>query len=71
MMLDLHKYNSLGETLRDALDRWPDEICLIEADRERENVRLTYRAIQGNRACLWRRACKKQVFATALAPPSS
>ena len=42
-MLDFHKYNSLGEALRDALDRWPDEICLIEADRERENVRLTYR----------------------------
>jgi long-chain acyl-CoA synthetase len=42
-MLDLHKYNSLGEALRDALDRWPNEICLIEADRDRENVRLTYR----------------------------
>src|SRR5579872_4299809 len=42
-MLDLHKYNSLGEALRDALDRWPNEICLIEADRERENLRLTYR----------------------------
>jgi long-chain acyl-CoA synthetase len=42
-MLDLHKYHSLGEALRDALDRWPDEIALIEADRERENLRLTYR----------------------------
>ena len=42
-MLDLRQYNSLGEALRAALDRWPDEICLIEADRERENVRLTYR----------------------------
>jgi long-chain acyl-CoA synthetase len=42
-MLDLHQYNSLGEALRAALDRWPDEICLIEADRERENARLTYR----------------------------
>jgi long-chain acyl-CoA synthetase len=41
-MLDLRQYNSLGEALRAALDRWPDEICLIEADRERENVRLTY-----------------------------
>jgi hypothetical protein len=29
--------------LREALERWPDEICLIEADRERENCRLTYR----------------------------
>ncbi|MGA8223638.1 MAG: AMP-binding protein [Candidatus Acidiferrales bacterium] len=42
-MLDLCQYNSLGEALRAALDRWPDEICLIEADRERENSRLTYR----------------------------
>ena len=29
--------------MRDALERWPNEICLIEADRERENCRLTYR----------------------------
>lgn len=42
-MLDLRQYNSLGEALRAALDRWPDEICLIEADRDRENTRLTYR----------------------------
>jgi long-chain acyl-CoA synthetase len=42
-MLDLRQYNSLGEALRAALDRWPNEICLIEADRDRENVRLTYR----------------------------
>jgi long-chain acyl-CoA synthetase len=41
-MLDLRQYNCLGEALRDALDRWPDEICLIEADRDREKVRLTY-----------------------------
>src|SRR5580658_9651084 len=41
-MLDLRQYNSLGEALRAALDRWPNEICLIEADRERENARLTY-----------------------------
>jgi long-chain acyl-CoA synthetase len=43
-MLDLRKYQSLGEALRAGAERWPDEICLIEADRERENVRLTYRA---------------------------
>ncbi len=42
-MLDLRQYNSLGAALRAALDRWPNEICLIEADRERENARLTYR----------------------------
>jgi len=42
-MLDLHQFNSLGEALRAALERWPNEICLIEADRDRENCRLTYR----------------------------
>jgi long-chain acyl-CoA synthetase len=43
-MLDLRQYQSLGEALRAGVERWPDEICLIEADRERENARLTYRA---------------------------
>jgi fatty-acyl-CoA synthase len=42
-MLDLHKFNCLGEALRAALDRWPDEVCLIEADRDREKARFTYR----------------------------
>jgi long-chain acyl-CoA synthetase len=42
-MLDLPKYQSLGEALRAALDRWPDEVCLIEANRDRENARSTYR----------------------------
>jgi long-chain acyl-CoA synthetase len=42
-MLDLTQYDSLGAALRDALDRWPDTVCLIESDRERERARLTYR----------------------------
>ena len=42
-MLDLSKYDSLGAALRDALARWPGEVCLIEADREREKERLTYK----------------------------
>ncbi len=42
-MLNLRQYDSLGAALRDALERWPDEICLIEADRDREKCRLTYR----------------------------
>ncbi len=42
-MLDLRNYDSLGAALRDALERWPDEVCLIEADRDREKCRLTYR----------------------------
>lgn len=41
-MLDLRNYSSLGATLRAALERWPHETCLIEADRECENCRLTY-----------------------------
>ncbi len=41
-MLDLSQYSSLGAALRDALERWPNETCLIEADREREKSRLTY-----------------------------
>ncbi len=41
-MLDLHQYSSLGAALSAALDRWPNETCLIEADRDREKVRLTY-----------------------------
>ncbi|MGH9698023.1 MAG: AMP-binding protein [Candidatus Acidiferrales bacterium] len=45
-MLDLSQFQSLGEALRAALARWPDEICLIEADREKEKARLTYREFQ-------------------------
>jgi len=42
-MLDLSRFNSLGEALRAALERWPDEVCLIEVDRDREKARYTYR----------------------------
>jgi long-chain acyl-CoA synthetase len=41
-MLDLDQYSCLGAALRDALDRWPNETCLIESDRDRERTRLTY-----------------------------
>ena len=41
-MLDLDQYSCLGEALRDSLDRWPNETCLIESDRDRERTRLTY-----------------------------
>jgi long-chain acyl-CoA synthetase len=41
-MLDLDQYTCLGAALRDALDRWPNETCLIEADRDKEKTRLTY-----------------------------
>src|SRR5437899_12420835 len=42
-MLDLKNYESLGAERRGALERWADETCLIEADRDREKCRLTYR----------------------------
>src|SRR5207302_9919247 len=42
VMLDLSKYQSIGEALRDALDRYSNEVCLIEADRQCEKERLTY-----------------------------
>src|SRR5271156_6754497 len=42
-MLDLSKYQSVGAALHDACEQFADEICLIEADRDRENHRLTYR----------------------------
>src|SRR6202161_691136 len=41
-MLDLQKYSCLGAALRDALDCFSVETCLIEADRDREKTRLTY-----------------------------
>src|SRR5713101_1913324 len=41
-MLDLSQYQSIGEALRDALDQYSNEVCLIETDREREKERLTY-----------------------------
>jgi long-chain acyl-CoA synthetase len=41
-MLNLDQYSSLGAALREALDHYANETCLIEADRERENTRLTY-----------------------------
>ena len=41
-MLNLDQYSCLGAALRDALQRWPEEVCLIEADRDREKARLTY-----------------------------
>src|SRR4030081_3285018 len=41
-MLELDQYSSLGAALRAALDRWPNEVCLIEADRDKEKLQLTY-----------------------------
>src|SRR5256885_13388856 len=45
-MLDLSKYQSIGGALKDAVDQFSAEICLIESDREREKERLTYHDFQ-------------------------
>lgn len=42
-MLDLRQFESLGAALSSAIERWPEEICLIEAEREQERCRLSYR----------------------------
>jgi long-chain acyl-CoA synthetase len=42
-MIDLSRHQSLGSALSEAVDKFASETCLIEADRERENHRLTYR----------------------------
>src|SRR5712675_529303 len=42
-MLNLATYSSIGAALKDAMERFADEVCVIEADREREKERLTYR----------------------------
>jgi long-chain acyl-CoA synthetase len=41
-MLDLSKYQSIAAALKDALDKFADNTCLIESDRGREKERLTY-----------------------------
>jgi long-chain acyl-CoA synthetase len=42
-MLDLTKISSIGEALREALETYSRELCLIESDRGQEKARLTYR----------------------------
>jgi long-chain acyl-CoA synthetase len=42
-MLDLSKFSSIGEALREALETYAMEVCLIESDRNEEKLRLTYR----------------------------
>jgi long-chain acyl-CoA synthetase len=48
-MLDLRKYSSIGEALREALETFSSEVCLIESDRGEEKLRLTYQEFK-NRA---------------------
>jgi len=60
-MLDLTKYSSIGVALKDALERFTSETCLIESDREREKDRLTY-AEFGKRALPLARAMQDAGF---------
>jgi len=41
-VIDLDRHDCLQGALREAFDRYADALCLIEADRDRERVRLTY-----------------------------
>lgn len=45
-MIDLDRHDSLASALREAFDRYADDLCLIEADRDRERCRLTYREVR-------------------------
>jgi long-chain acyl-CoA synthetase len=63
-MLDLTKYSSIGAALKDAMERFADEVCLIEADREREKERLTYREFNA-RALPLSRAMQDAGFVSA------
>jgi long-chain acyl-CoA synthetase len=45
-MINLNKHQSLGSALREAIEKFSKEVCLIEADRDKENHRLTYRAFK-------------------------
>jgi long-chain acyl-CoA synthetase len=60
-MIDLKDCESLGAALRASIERWSREICLIEADRERENCRLIYRQF-GDLARLVARALESTDF---------
>ena len=63
-MLNLANYSSVGAALKDAMERFADEVCLIEADREREKERITYREFNA-RALPLARAMQDAGFAAA------
>ena len=63
-MLDLTTYSSIGAALKDAVERFATETCLIEADREREKDRLTY-ADFGKRALALARGMQDAGYSTA------
>ena len=70
-MLDLAKYQSIGAALKDALDQFAGETCLIESDREREKERLTYREFKDRAHPLARSAAGRRLSRQAIARRSS
>ncbi|MFH1016943.1 MAG: AMP-binding protein [Pseudomonadota bacterium] len=46
MKLDLSRFSSIGDALRDATSRSRDHVAFIEADRDRENGRWTFAEFQ-------------------------
>ena len=63
-MLTLANYSSIGAALKDAMQRFAGEVCLIEADRERQKERLTYREFDA-RALPLAKAMQDAGFAAA------
>ena len=63
-MLNLANYSSIGAALKDGMERFADEVCLIEADREREKERITYREFN-SRALPLTRAIQDTGFSVA------
>jgi long-chain acyl-CoA synthetase len=61
-MLDLSHYQSIGAALKDALEEFADEVCLIESDRGKEKERITYREFK-SRALPLARALQDAGFA--------
>ncbi len=62
--MDLPKYSYLGAALKDAVSLFSEETCLIEADRDREKARLTYREF-GAQALALARALQDSGWAPA------
>src|ERR1700738_2715176 len=61
-MLDLTQYQSIGAALKDALDKFAGEVGLIEADREKEKERISYKEFK-SRAYPLARALQDEGFA--------
>ena len=61
-MLDLAKYSSVGAALKDAMERFADEACLIEADQRIEHERgfAFAHLVDGSATCSEREGGKRE-----------